>query len=146
MLLDIVAHPIESNGHEYLKIRSAIDLCVFHSPTQIKVRPLKALWDTGATNTCIPMDPALKMGIPLREETIMHLDTVEQPSRFRSFYLRFSDEHYEFVRDGVAISGSKNRLVIGMDVMKRGMTTITPDGKGGVCFTFEINDNKNTNP
>ena len=99
-----------------------------------------ALWDTGATSTCIPMELAEKMGIPLREETVMQLGTVDQPSRYCSFYLQFADGHFMFIRDGVAVPGSRNQLVIGMDVIKHGKTAIVPNGQNGVRFSIEISD------
>ena len=142
MLIDIETLPVVSGRHEFLSIRSEVDICIFLSPTQAKTRTLKALWDTGATNTCIPMELAIKMGIPLREETVMQLGTVTQPSRYCSFYLRFSDEHYVLIRDGVAVPGSRNKLVIGMDLMKHGKTTIVPNGQNSVRFTFEISETK----
>jgi hypothetical protein len=141
MFIDIVANPVEFEGYEYLRIRSEVELCFFISSTQVKMRRLKALWDTGATNTCIPMELAVTMNIPLRGETTMQLGTVDQPSRFCSFCLRFPGEHYEYVRDGVAVPGSRNQLVIGMDIMKRGKSTIIPNEQGGVHFTFTISDN-----
>ena len=88
------------------------------------------------------MELAIKMGIPLREETIMQLGTVTQPSRYCSFYLRFSDKHYVFIRDGVAVPDSRNKLVIGMDLMMLGATTILPNEQNGVHFTFEISETK----
>lgn len=140
MLIDIDVNPIVSGRHEFLRIRSEVDICVFLSPTQAKSRTLKTLWDIGATNTCISMELAVKMGIPLREETFMQLGTVTQPSRYCSFYLRFSDNHYVFIRDGVAVPDSRNKLVIGMDLMRLGTTTIKPNRQNGVRFTFEISE------
>lgn len=140
MLIEIDVQPLESEEHEILRIRSEVEICIFLTSTCVKSRKLKALWDTGATNTCIPMKLAEKMGIPLREETIMQLGTVSQPSRYCSFYLRFMDGHFMFIREGVAVPGLRNHLVIGMDVMKHGKTSIVPNGQNGVCFSFEISD------
>lgn len=140
MLIEIDVQPLERDKHEFLKISSEVDICIFLTPTCVKSRKLRALWDTGATNTCIPMELAEKMGIPLREETIMQLGTVTQPSRYCSFYLQFADGHFMFIRDGVAVPGSRNQLVIGMDVMKYGKTAIVPNGQRGIHFTFEINE------
>jgi hypothetical protein len=88
------------------------------------------------------MELAEKMGIPLREETVMQLGTVTQLSRYCSFYLRFSDRHYVLIRDGVAVPGSRNKLVIGMDLMRLGTTTIIPNEQNGARFTFEISETK----
>ena len=140
MLIEIDVQPLERDGHEFLRIRNEVDICIFLSSTSVKSRKLRALWDTGATNTCIPMELAESMGIPLREETIMQLGTVDQPSRYCSFYLRFADGHFMFVREGVAVPGSRNQLVIGMDVMKHGNTAIVPNGQNGVRFSIEINE------
>lgn len=140
MLIEIDVQPLERDEHEFLRIRSEVDICIFLTPTRVKSRKLKALWDTGATNTCIPMELTEKMGIPLREETIMQLGTVTQPSRYCSFYLLFADGHFMFIHDGVAVPGLRNQLVIGMDVMKHGKTTIVPHGENGVRFTIEISD------
>lgn len=142
MLIDIDTFPVVSGRHEFLRIRSEVDICIFLSLVQAKTRTLRALWDIGATNTCIPMELAIKMGIPLREETIMQLGTVTQPSHYCSFYLRFSDKHYVLIRDGVAVPGSRNKLVIGMDLMRLGTTTIIPNEQNGVRFTFEISETK----
>ena len=142
MLIDIDVLPVVSSRHEFLRIRSEVDICIFLTQTCVKSRKLKALWDTGATNTCIPMELAEEMGIPLREETVMQLGTVTQPSRYCSFYLRFSDRHYVLIRDGVAVPGSRNKLVIGMDLMRLGTTTIIPNEQNGVRFTFEIIETK----
>ena len=142
MLIDIDTLPVISSRHEFLRIRSEVGICIFISPTQAKTRTLKALWDTGATNTCIPMEFAIEMGIPLREETVMQLGTVTQPSRYCSFYLRFSDKHYVLIRDGVAVPGSRSKLVIGMDLVRLGTTTIIPNEQNGVRFTFEISEIK----
>lgn len=140
MLIDIETLPIVSGRHEFLRIRSEVDICIFLSPTRAKTRTLKALWDTGATNTSILMELAIKMGIPLRKETVMQLGTITQPSRYCSFYLRFSDKHYVFIRDGVAVHGSRNKLVIGMGLMRLGTTIVTVNRQNGVRFTFEINE------
>lgn len=142
MLIEIDVQPIERDEHEFLRIRSEVDICLFLTSSCVKSRKLKALWDTGATNTCIPMELAESMGIPLREETVMQLGTVTQSSRYCSFYLRFSDEHYVFIRDGVAVPGSRNKLVIGMDLMRHGKTTIVPNGQNSVRFTFNISEAK----
>jgi hypothetical protein len=88
------------------------------------------------------MELAEKMDIPLREETVMQLGTVDQSSRYCSFYIRFADGHFMYIPDGVAVPGSRNKLVIGMDVMKQGKTTIVPNGQNGVCFTIEISETK----
>lgn len=140
MLIDIDTPPVVNDRHEFIRIHSEVDICIFLSQTQAKARTVKALWDTGATNTCIPMELAKKMGIPLREETVIQLGTVTQPSRYCSFYLRFSDEHYVLIRDGVAVPGSKYKLVIGMDFMRLGKMTIIPNGQNGVRFSFEISE------
>ena len=142
MLIEIDVQPLERSGHEFLRIRSEVDICIFLTPTCVKSRKVKALWDTGATSTCIPMELAEKMGIPLREETVMQLGTVDQPSRYCSFYLQFADGHFMFIREGVAVPGSRNQLVIGMDVIKHGKTTIVPNGQNGVRFSIEINESK----
>lgn len=140
MRIDLVVHPVEKDGHKYLRIKSEVEICLFLSSTTAKIRKLNALWDTGATNTCISMDLAIAMGIPLGKETVIQLGTVNQPSRYCSFYLRFPDEHYILVKNGVAVPGSKNKLVIGMDLMRLGTTTITPNEQEGVCFNFEISE------
>lgn len=142
MLIEIDVQPLERDGHEFLRIRSEVELCILLTSSCVKYRKLKALWDTGATNTCIPMELAEKMDIPLREETVMQLGTVDQPSRYCSFYLHFPDGHFMFIREGVAVPGSRNQLVIGMDVMKHGKTTIVPNGQNGVRFSIEINETK----
>ena len=140
MLIEIDVQPLKRDEHEFLRIRSEVELCIFLTPTCVKSRKLKALWDTVATNTCIPMELAESMGIPLREETVMQLGTVDQPSRYCSFYLQFADGHFMFIRDGVAVPGSRNQLVIGMDVIKHGKTAIVPNGQNGVRFSIEISD------
>ena len=142
MLIEIDVQPLECDRHEFLRIRGEVDICIFLTPTRVKSRKVKALWDTGATSTCIPMELAEKMGIPLREETVMQLGTVDQSSRYCSFYIRFADGHFMYIPDGVAVPGSRNKLVIGMDVMKQGKTTIVPNGQNGVCFTIEISETK----
>lgn len=138
MLIEIHATPKkDGNGHDFLCIRSEVAIRSLFVGRSFS-KTVEAVWDTGATNTVIPMELAEKLGIPLRDETLLHGMTEEQPSRYCSFRLIFPNGASVFVEHGVATPNAEQPLVIGMDIMKHGVTTIRPDGKGGVYFTFEV--------
>lgn len=138
MLIDVIATPVISNGHSYLKIKIPIVVGHILPSHQAKVKRVNALWDTGATNTSIPMHTAELLGIPLREETATQQATSEGSARFCTFHLFFPDGRIVRIDDGNAVPGLRTGLIIGMDLISRGTSTITPLSNGAVRLTFEF--------
>jgi len=135
MKVSFNAKPYRENNHDYLRIRSQV--VVQNVLPGYPRREVTALWDTGATNTYIPMDLARRLEFPLGDDCNVSFSTADTPARFCRFNLRFPDGIIS-VTEGVAVPGLTEELIIGMDVMRRGHTTIEPDGEGGVNFTFSI--------
>lgn len=137
MEIKIHAVPTERGGRKYLRILSPVR-AVNPVPGGTAYADMTALWDTGATNTCIPLTVAMKMGIPLGELSPVTKMKSAVPSRRCQFYLEFPGAGRIFISDGLAVHNMQAEFVIGMDVIRRGRTTIEPDGEGGVRFTFSI--------
>jgi hypothetical protein len=137
MKVEVHAVPVEKNGHKYLRIESPVRVAYPVNGGTVWADVL-ALWDTGATNTCIPMKVAVAMGIQLEEPaSLKRIKSVEQ-SRRCQFYLQFPDGSMTFVKEALAVPKMQSQFVIGMDVMSRGEVNIKPDSNGGVHFTFEL--------
>lgn len=137
MEVKVNAVPIVDNGHKYLRIKSPVR--VNHRVAGGTVwAEVKAVWDTGATNTSIPMDLAVAMGIPLGEPSTVTRMKSTEPARFCQFYLEFPDGTEIFVEEALALPKMKPQFIIGMDVIRKGVTTIEPDGEDGVRFTFRM--------
>ena len=136
MRIEIHAVPVEQDGHKFLRIKQPVTLTNYTGPTTQKRIRIKAIWDTGATNTCIPLKLAAAMGIKLGEPSpLAKIRKVEQ-SFFCQLNLEFPTGETIFVPEALAVENMKPELVIGMDVISKGVTTIEPDGSGGVHFTF----------
>jgi hypothetical protein len=135
MRVTINAKPSRKNGHDYLRIMS--QAVVQNVKPGYPRREVTGLWDTGATNTYIPMELAQRLELPLGDECNVSFSTADTPARFCRFYLRFPDGII-CVNDGVAVPGMTEQLIIGMDVMRHGEVAMHPDGSGGVVFTFSI--------
>ena len=137
MKIEIHAVPIVKDGHKYLRIKSPVR--VNHRVADGTVfADVKAVWDTGATNTSIPMDVAVAMGIPLGEPSAVTRMKSTEPARFCQFYLEFPDGTEIFVEEALALPKMKPQFIIGMDVIRKGVMTIEPDGQDGVYFTFTL--------
>ena len=137
MKIDLHAVPYENDGHKMVRIEQIVDIIRPVSPEHIDVKRVKALWDTGATNTYIPMQTAVELGIPLGDEVPVRMGSSSGKSRFCKFFLGFPTGDILPVTEGVAVPDMKTNLVIGMDVISKGWTQIVPDGHGGVFFSFE---------
>ena len=135
MEVTINAKPYQENERDYLRIMS--QAVVMNVKPGYPRREVMALWDTGATNTYIPMDVAKRLELPLGDECRVSFSTADTPSRFCRFNLRFPDGIIS-VTDGVAVPGMTEQLIIGTDVMRHGVVNIHPDGNGGVHFTFTL--------
>jgi hypothetical protein len=139
MKIEIHAVPAEQDGHGFLRVKSQVAIIHPTEPGRHKQKVVTAIWDTGATNTCIPMKLALAMGIPLGEPSpLSKMRAVEEQSRFCQFWIVFPDGKPIFVKDALAVPGMQPQFIIGMDIIGKGRTTIEPDGSGGVHFTFTI--------
>lgn len=137
MEIKIHATPIEQDGRSYLQILSPVRAVNPVAGGEM-FADLMALWDTGATNTCIPMKVAEALGIPLGEPTTVDKMKAKVPSRRCQFYLDFPTGDRIFVKEALAIPRMQPQFVIGMDVISKGRMTIEPDGSGGVRFTFSV--------
>lgn len=135
MKVSINAKPFHEDGHDYLRIMS--QTVVMNVKPGYPRREVTALWDTGATNTYIPMDVAKRLELPLGDECYVSFSTADTPARFCRFNLRFPDGIIS-VTNGVAVPDMTDQLIIGMDIIGKGRTTIEPDGNGGVNFTFTL--------
>ena len=138
MRIEVNATPIVKDGHELLRITSDILIISKAGQDGYKRKAVKALWDTGATNTSIPMETATAMGIQLGDECPVTAGTAVSRSNFCKFFLQFPSGEVVPVRDGMAVPGMRAPLVIGMDIIGKGVSSIVPDGNGGVRFSFEI--------
>ena len=134
----IHAVPFKQDGYSFLQVLSPVQVVLPIGQDQHRRVKVNALWDTGATNTCIPMKLAVAMGIPLGEATpLTRMKTTDQ-SYYCQFWIEFPTGEAVFVPEAVAVPDMRAKFVIGMDVIRRGRTTIEPDGEGGVNFTFSI--------
>lgn len=139
MEIKIHAVPVGQDGHRFLRVKSPVTIVHPTGPDSYKQAQVTALWDTGATNTCIQMKTAVAMGIPLGEPSpLSKIRAVEEQSRFCQFWIVFPDGTPVFVREALAVPDMQPKFVIGMDIISQGMTTIEPDGDGGVKFTFTV--------
>ena len=138
MEIQIHAVPYEKEGHKMLRVECDAEILFPTSTGQARCKLTRALWDTGATNTCIPMKTALVMGIPLGDEFPMRMGSSVGRPRFCQFLLRLPTGDIIPVLEGAAVPNMQTSLIIGMDIISRGKTTIEPDGEGGVYFTFSI--------
>jgi len=134
----IHAVPFKQDGHSFLRVLSPVQVVLPIGQDQHRRVKVNALWDTGATNTCIPMKLAVAMGIPLGEATpLTRMRTTDQ-SYYCQFWIEFPTGEAVFVPEAVAVPDMRAKFIIGMDVISRGRTTIEPDGEGGVNFMFSI--------
>lgn len=138
MEIKILATPTEEGGRKFLRIESPVTIILPTGPNSYRKVETVALWDTGATNTCIPMKTAQAMGIPLGKPAPVRKIKSTDLSRYCQFYLHFPDGSDLFIPEALAVPKMQSRLVIGMDVIRHGMTTIEPDGHDGVVFTFTL--------
>lgn len=133
----IHAVPFKQDGYSFLQVLSPVQVVLPIGQDQHRRVKVNALWDTGATNTCIPMKLAVAMGIPLGEATpLTRMRTTDQ-SYYCQFWIEFPTGEAVFVPEAVAVPDMRAKFIIGMDVIRRGRTTIEPDGSGGVVFTFK---------
>lgn len=138
MRMVIHAVPFKQDGYSFLQVLSPVQVVLPIGQDQHRRVKVNALWDTGATNTCIPMKLAVAMGIPLGEATpLTRMRTTDQ-SYYCQFWIEFPTGEAVFVPEAVAVPDMRAKFIIGMDVIRRGRTTIEPDGSGGVVFTFSI--------
>lgn len=139
MEIKIHAVPVSQDGHKFLRVKSPVAIIHPTGPDRYNRKATTAIWDTGATNTCIPMKVAVAMGIPLGDPSpLSKMRAVEEQSRFCQFWIVFPDGTPVFVKEALAVPDMQPKFIIGMDVISRGRTTIEPDGEGGVRFTFSI--------
>lgn len=137
MRMVIHAVPFKQDGYSFLQVLSPVQVVLPIGQDQHRRVKVNALWDTGATNTCIPMNLAVAMGIPLGEATpLTRMRTTDQ-SYYCQFWIEFPTGEAVFVPEAVAVPDMRAKFIIGMDVIRRGRTTIEPDGSGGVVFTFK---------
>jgi len=137
MEVKIHAVPIEKDGHKYLRITSPVRVA-YPVPTGTVYADVMALWDTGATNTSIPMDVAAAMGLPLGEPSTVKKIKTTLAARRCQLYIQFHDGSKIFVKEALAVPKMQAQFIIGMDVISKGTTAIKPDGEGGVHFTFTL--------
>ena len=137
MEIKIHATPIVKDGHKYLRVESPVRV-IYPTAAGKAYADVLALWDTGATNTCIPMKVAVAMGIQLGEELPTRKIKTKVSSNRCQFYLQFHTGDKVFVSEALAVPNMQSQFVIGMDVISKGVTTIEPDGQDGVDFTFTL--------
>lgn len=137
MEIKIHATPIEQDGRGYLQILSPVRAVNPVAGGEM-FADLMALWDTGATNTCIPMKVAEALGIQPGAPTAVDRMMSTVTSHRCQFYLDFPTGDRIFVKDALALPKMQAQFVIGMDIIGKGCMTIEPDGSGGVHFTFTI--------
>ena len=138
MQIVINAKPrVNREGHMFLKLESEVEIFNPDRRDGKNIKRVTALWDTGATHTSMPMEIAEELGLPFGEDTKTEMGVTVAPTKYCRFYLRFPGEGIIMVPDGVAVPGARRPLVIGMDIMRLGVTTMRPDGRAGVVFTFK---------
>lgn len=138
MLIDVTAQPVSRDGHSYLRIKVPARIANLFAANRLMTTQVDALWDTGATNTSIPMGTAIALGLPLREETDAYMATSEGTACYCSFHIIFPDGRGLVVKEGNAVPGLNSPLIIGMDIISQGITTITPLPGGAVRLTFDL--------
>lgn len=144
MRIEIHAVPFKQDGYSFLQVLSPVKVL---SPVQV-VLPIgqdqhrrvkvNALWDTGATNTCIPMKLAVAMGIPLGEATpLTRMRTTDQ-SYYCQFWIEFPTGEAVFVPEAVAVPDMRAKFIIGMELIRYGTMLLEPMGDGAFRFTFSV--------
>lgn len=98
---------------------------------------LKALWDTGASLTCISTQLADKLGFPIVDSmTIRVADGKEVQSNVYCIQLRMGSFVVPYVMAAALdMDGSEHDVIIGMDFMVNGDTSISHYG-GRTVLTF----------
>ena len=140
MEIKVNAPVIVHEGRNILRIKSDVEIVHITGPESYRVKPTRGIWDTGATHTSIPLSTAQALGLTLGDEVMSMGVTAQGRSYPCEFQLNFPPLGAIRVREGLAVEGMKTPLLIGMDVIKQGRTTIEPDGDGGVKFTFTLSD------
>lgn len=139
MQIEIDAVPYVKDGHKMIRITSVANIMNPLPTGRIEHVLTEGLWDTGATNTYIPMDTAVKLGIELGGPVPVRMGVSSgKGTRFCRFFLGFQNGAVIPIEEGIAVPGMKTGLIIGMDVIGKGVTTIEPDGQDGVRFTFTL--------
>ena len=138
MKIEIHAVPVGQDGHGFLRVKSPVAIIHPTGSDSYKQKLVTAIWDTGSTNTCIPMQTAVAMGIKIGKPSPLTKMKAVESSFFCQFWLQFQNGDAIFVPDALAVTNMQTPCVIGMDVISKGVTTIEPDGNGGVNFTFTL--------
>ena len=84
------------------------------------------------------MKVAVAMGIKFGEELPTRKIKTKVPSNRCQFYLQFHTGDKVFVSEALAVPNMQSQVVIGMDVISKGVMTIEPDGQDGVYFMFML--------
>ena len=137
MQIKVHAQAIEHDGQKFIRIKSDVEIVHITGPTSHRLKRTRGIWDTGCTHTSIPLSTAKALGLTLGEEVPALTVSSVGKSYPCQFLLHFPNIGVIQVTEGLAVEDMKTSLLIGMDVMSRGVTTIEPDGGGGVVFTFE---------
>ncbi len=138
MELEINAMPYAKKGHKMIRIEQDVEVLSVDSSGFVRKVRARALWDTGATNTYIPLKTAELLGIRLRDSVPVRMGSSSGEARFCSFFLCFPTGDVIPIEEGVAIPGMKTDLIIGMDFMRQGVVTMRPNKQEGVIFTFTL--------
>ena len=129
---------VEHNGQKHIRIKSDVEIVYITGPSSYKMKSTRGIWDTGCTHTCIPLSTAKALGLVLGEEVPALTVAKIGKSYPCQFLLHFPGSGVVRVTEGLAVEGMQTSLLIGMDIISRGKTTIEPDGEGGVYFTFSV--------
>lgn len=100
-------------------------------------RAMKALWDTGATCTCIATSVAQQMGlVKVNERELIGADN--QPFMSDVFCVQLQMGHFiinNMEVCGIPMDGKSENMIIGMDVITKGDLSVT-NYQGQTFLTF----------
>ena len=138
MQITVDAPAIVHDGHKYVRIKSDVEIIHVTSPSSYRRKATRGIWDTGCTHTSIPLSTAKALGLTLGGEMPALTVSAIGKSYPCQFLLHFPNIGVIQVTEGLAVEDMKTPLLIGMDVIGKGVMTIEPDGQGGVRMTFTV--------
>lgn len=117
--------------------RILVDCTIGIPHVELPQKAMKALWDTGATCTCISCSVATEIGlVKVNERELIGADN--QPFTSDVFCVRLQMGHFVIENIevcGIPMDGKSENMIIGMDVITKGDLSIT-NYHGQTFLTF----------
>lgn len=124
--------------HRCDRLHSGVNLFVPGNPSKRMGKPLKAVWDTGATSSCISQKAVRALG--LQRVSYRKIYTVNSSAEVKTYYVGLELPNYfmtTVTASALASISDDVDVVIGMDVISRGDFSVT-NVLGKTTFSFRI--------